>query len=38
MKNVNTKMSAVKKDVIAALVGVPAMAGLFYWMAVIATN
>lgn len=31
-------MSAVKKDVIAALVGVPAMAGLFYWMAVIATN
>lgn len=38
MKNVNAKMSAVKKDIIAAAVGIPAMTGLFYWMAVLATN
>ena len=38
MKNVNKKMSAAKKDMIAALIGVPAMTGLFFWMAIVATN
>lgn len=38
MKNVNKKMSAAKKDFIAALIGVPAMTGLFFWMAIVATN
>lgn len=38
MKNVKAKTYNRRNDMIAAVVGAIAMFGLFYWMAVVATN